>query len=393
MRIGLNIDGSISTYLASKSQKSLSEAHDRVTDRRRVKRRRTLSYVWVDPGGLAHSIDCELYDLSPRGARIIVPEGWSLPDRFTIMLDAKGSVRAAQRTWQSEIGVGVRFEEPDVIPPPLTRIDRTEAIERIKTTVTMEEPPESWHSRISNKLKRHFQRKVRIPLAMRGHREVSRAAEDDPSDITQPVNPDTTTDGPAWPRKFSLALIGLSALSVLILIFVAFDYMTTIRQAPINFVDQWAFGRHSGSHSWVMPWNKPSFADFSISPPRVIDGLQSILQSAHLPQGQTTIGLGGGISFASPRNDFAWSRGETRDDESKMFASPPAARDQAPETKSDEAPAKAMDAANEASDARSTETGVEAANARNTAESMKTTQKPRRTLKAKKLASRNRERS
>lgn len=62
--------------------------------------------------GLFKRVECELRDVSPGGARICMPEGVSLPDRFRMDLPQFKRPRVCMKRWECgrEIGVEFRME-------------------------------------------------------------------------------------------------------------------------------------------------------------------------------------------------------------------------------------------------------------------------------------------
>ncbi len=93
-----------------------------MTDVRR-ERRKTLGYpATVTAPGLA-PIPCVVLDVSNNGARLGAKA--ALPDKFTLMLSAKGALRDCEVMWRREQEVGVKFVRrantaaPVEVPAPL----------------------------------------------------------------------------------------------------------------------------------------------------------------------------------------------------------------------------------------------------------------------------------
>lgn len=53
--------------------------------------------------------ECELRDISPGGARLILPEGVDLPDEFVITMPQFRYPRTCMKRWESGREVGVEF--------------------------------------------------------------------------------------------------------------------------------------------------------------------------------------------------------------------------------------------------------------------------------------------
>jgi hypothetical protein len=78
----------------------------------RAKPRRPMSYVaWIDigDGGPAHR--CNYSDVSESGARLVVPEGVTIPKTFTLKMAQNASEgRLCHVIWRSSSEIGLRFD-------------------------------------------------------------------------------------------------------------------------------------------------------------------------------------------------------------------------------------------------------------------------------------------
>jgi PilZ domain len=59
--------------------------------------------------GFFKSLACDVRDVSPSGARIVMPEGVDLPEQFVMRLPQFKRPRTCVRRWQSGQEVGVEF--------------------------------------------------------------------------------------------------------------------------------------------------------------------------------------------------------------------------------------------------------------------------------------------
>jgi hypothetical protein len=80
-------------------------------DRRSEPRRRGHARVWLDPGGYLPAIDCRIDNVSPAGARLVIPESAVLPDRFRILPDGRRDPLEARIIWRNGSLVGIRWHE------------------------------------------------------------------------------------------------------------------------------------------------------------------------------------------------------------------------------------------------------------------------------------------
>lgn len=87
------------------------------------------------------TLACVIRNMSETGAKLSVPAGVALPDRFDLTVPQKNKTYRAQIAWQRGEEVGVRFEEasaPDAgaAPKALRRIRELEAeVARLKTRI------------------------------------------------------------------------------------------------------------------------------------------------------------------------------------------------------------------------------------------------------------------
>lgn len=59
--------------------------------------------------GLFKRIPCEVKDLSPGGARLILPKGVEVPEKFSVKLPQFKRTRNCVRRWQDGNMIGVEF--------------------------------------------------------------------------------------------------------------------------------------------------------------------------------------------------------------------------------------------------------------------------------------------
>ena len=75
---------------------------------RRVEERvRTLTAAQITRAGRV--IDCVIRDISPKGARLRVPDAGAVPQQFELFLKQSGEYRPAQVRWRRGVEVGVSF--------------------------------------------------------------------------------------------------------------------------------------------------------------------------------------------------------------------------------------------------------------------------------------------
>jgi hypothetical protein len=90
------------------------------------------------------SVDCKLHDISTRGARIVLPEGWSPPDQFKIVSDSRGSVMQARRVWQTGDNIGVSFEATRMEPPTSSSFSSSQTANQLRKSVTAIDQANQW---------------------------------------------------------------------------------------------------------------------------------------------------------------------------------------------------------------------------------------------------------
>jgi hypothetical protein len=59
--------------------------------------------------GLFRRLECELRDISPGGARIILPEGENVPNDFVMVLPQFRHPRTCMKRWESGREIGIEF--------------------------------------------------------------------------------------------------------------------------------------------------------------------------------------------------------------------------------------------------------------------------------------------
>lgn len=60
--------------------------------------------------GLFKKVECEIKDVSPGGARLILPSDTKLPEKFSLKLPQFKRARDCVRRWESGDMVGVEFD-------------------------------------------------------------------------------------------------------------------------------------------------------------------------------------------------------------------------------------------------------------------------------------------
>lgn len=81
-----------------------------MTEYNRRGRRANLNDVGKIKLGLFKKMDCQIRDVSPGGARLVLPEGTDLPDEFKLHLPNYKRPRNCVRRWQSGQEYGVEFK-------------------------------------------------------------------------------------------------------------------------------------------------------------------------------------------------------------------------------------------------------------------------------------------
>ena len=59
--------------------------------------------------GLFSRVECELRDISPGGARLVLPEGMIAPDEFVMVMPQFRYPRTCLKRWESGREIGVEF--------------------------------------------------------------------------------------------------------------------------------------------------------------------------------------------------------------------------------------------------------------------------------------------
>lgn len=83
----------------------------------------------------ASSIDCLVRDMSSTGARLLLSETATLPDRFDLFIPQKERTFRAQLRWRREEGIGVNFDEADgsETAPDLTKTALLRRVAELET--------------------------------------------------------------------------------------------------------------------------------------------------------------------------------------------------------------------------------------------------------------------
>ncbi|GJE60180.1 pilus assembly protein PilZ [Methylobacterium trifolii] len=81
-----------------------------MTDNRRTAHRKNaFTFGALRVGGRAEAIECLIWDVSDRGAKIEVEAPDGVPDRFTLTTNAEAPPREATVTWREGRRFGVTF--------------------------------------------------------------------------------------------------------------------------------------------------------------------------------------------------------------------------------------------------------------------------------------------
>ena len=100
----------------------MADGIDGDEERRAKQRKPTRIRAWADPGGVAAPADCVIVDLSEGGARITAVGDRPLPETFTLVNEANGTLGAASVMWRTDNMVGVRFEKSGANPEEAIRL-------------------------------------------------------------------------------------------------------------------------------------------------------------------------------------------------------------------------------------------------------------------------------
>lgn len=65
---------------------------------------------------LSDPVECTIWDISPEGARLIVPEGTALPDKIKISTPFALAPRQAELCWRTGNEAGIRFLDDGASP-------------------------------------------------------------------------------------------------------------------------------------------------------------------------------------------------------------------------------------------------------------------------------------
>jgi hypothetical protein len=90
---------------------------------RRAKRERTFLPARLSFGDGAPLADCTVTQFSPTGARLSVPAGVALPDRFNIAVAQRGLNCRAKLVWRKDDLAGIEFDLTDRASPAPTMQD------------------------------------------------------------------------------------------------------------------------------------------------------------------------------------------------------------------------------------------------------------------------------
>ena len=94
-----------------------------LTERRKQTRLRVFLKGRVHFNNGASSLDCLVRDMSPIGARLVMSETATLPEKFDLFIPQKERTYRATLRWRREDGIGVTFEAAtpaEAVTPEMT---------------------------------------------------------------------------------------------------------------------------------------------------------------------------------------------------------------------------------------------------------------------------------
>jgi PAS domain-containing protein len=86
------------------------EVEPQFDERRSSERRRVVRAAEIFADGDAGAISCVMIDISQTGARLRIPDGVTVPDRFRLSVEAMGIAASCEVRWRRANEIGVRFE-------------------------------------------------------------------------------------------------------------------------------------------------------------------------------------------------------------------------------------------------------------------------------------------
>jgi hypothetical protein len=89
-----------------------------LTERRKQTRLRVFLKGRIHFNNGASSLDCLVRDMSPIGARLVLSETATLPERFELFIPQKERTYRAALRWRREEGIGVTFDGTAALATP-----------------------------------------------------------------------------------------------------------------------------------------------------------------------------------------------------------------------------------------------------------------------------------
>jgi hypothetical protein len=78
-------------------------------ERRRTPRRNLGCAAWIDFGDGSGVQECTLVDISDGGARLVVENADSVPDRLSLLLYSDGDAFPCEIVWRCNSAIGIQF--------------------------------------------------------------------------------------------------------------------------------------------------------------------------------------------------------------------------------------------------------------------------------------------
>lgn len=80
-----------------------------MSNHRRSERRLTLRTGKIFPPDREFSFDCAVLNISTHGACVLVPDGASVPENFTLRIDRDDAAHSCTLAWREGARIGVSF--------------------------------------------------------------------------------------------------------------------------------------------------------------------------------------------------------------------------------------------------------------------------------------------
>lgn len=66
--------------------------------------------AWIDIGDGSAPHDCTLVDISDHGARLVIEEAITIPDKLSLLLYRDGDAFPCEIIWRCNSAIGIQFE-------------------------------------------------------------------------------------------------------------------------------------------------------------------------------------------------------------------------------------------------------------------------------------------